>query len=107
MSSQSNQTAGEDRKPCAWCSVRIAVFFASTIDPPDDGRWDVRFYLLAWKSAAVVLRRMLSMEEAVVPDGCQACSDSAAIHRGEDIWTSRHKQIVAANRVMGRFIRIS
>ena len=102
----SNQNAGADRQSCAWCSVRIAVHFAASIDPPNDGRWDVRFYLLAWKSAARALQKVLATEAAVIAHECRGCSDSAAMSRGEDLHSDSQKQIVAANSVMARFVRI-
>lgn len=103
----SNQNAGADRQSCAWCSVRIAVYFAAVFELPEECRWDVRIRLIAWRSLARGLQRVLATQAGVAEvEGCRGCLDSAAMHRGEDLSSHSQKQIVAANPVMARFVRI-
>jgi hypothetical protein len=44
--STSNQNAGADRKPCKWCQLWQAAYWASRLDPdsyndPDDLNWSI------------------------------------------------------------------
>ena len=101
----SNQNAGADRQSCAWCSVRIAVHFAAVFELPGECRWDVRIRLRAWRWLAKRLQQVLSTQVKVA-NGCRGCLESAAMYRGEDLWSDNQEQIVAANSVMARFVRI-
>ena len=80
--SLSNQNAGADRKPCKWCQLWQAAYWASRLDPdqyndPDDLNWSI------WVANGVAWGdKMLPWLASLDPGECHGCQKARLIQLG-------------------------
>ena len=74
----SNQNAGADRKPCRWCQLWQAAYWASQLDWKDAGK-ELENWILAFKWLGTVLLSHLAKRD---PGECLGCQKARSIQLG-------------------------
>jgi len=74
----SNQNAGADRKPCKWCQLWQAAYWASRLDWKDVGK-ELENWILTFKWLGAVLLSHLAKRD---PGECLGCQKARLIQQG-------------------------